>query len=128
MSCKTSKEIISTLESIHGKRSDVRVMGLYEEYFALKMSEDEKVATYYSRVDTLSHEIEDQGEILSDKLKTSRIISGLTSKFGNFRTVWFNIKEDSRTMDTLLAILQLEEDSHSKTERDKSSVGRRRGT
>lgn len=120
LSCKSSKEIIDTLDSIHNKKSDVRVMGLYEEYFALKMSDDEKVASYYSRVDTLAHEIEDQGEKLSDNLKMCRIISGLTANFSNFRTVWFNIKE-GRTMDALLAKLQLEEDSHNKLDREKSS-------
>lgn len=120
LSCKSSQQIIDTLESIHNKKSDVRVMGLYEEYFSLKMSGDEKVASYFSRVDTLAHEIEDQGEKLSDNLKMCRIISGLTPKFSNFRTVWFNIK-DGRTMDTLLAKLQLEEDSHSKAERENSA-------
>lgn len=121
LSSKSSKEIIDTLESIHNKKSDVHVMKLYEDYFALKMLEDETVAMYFTRVDTLAHEIEDQGEKLSDNLKMCRIISGLLPKFSNFRTVWFNIKE-TRTLNTLLSRLQLEEDSHSKTERERTSI------
>lgn len=120
LSCKSSKEIIDTLERIHNKKSDVYLMTLYEDYFALKMIENEKVAAYFSRVETLAHDIEDQGEKLSDNLKMCRIISGLLPKFNNFRTIWFNIKE-GRTMDTLLARLQLEEDSHNKSERENSA-------
>lgn len=120
LSCKSSKEIIDTLESIHNKKSDVYLMTLYEDYFALKMCENEKVTSYFSRVDLLAHEIENVGEKLSDNLKMCRVISGLLPKFSNFRSIWFNMKE-GRTMDTLLARLQLEEDSHNKTEREKST-------
>lgn len=117
LSCKTSKDIMDLLESIHNKKSDVKVMGLYEEYFAMKMTEDEGVAAYVSKVCNLASELEEQGEKLSDNLKLCRIISGLSLKFNNFRTVWYNIKE-CRTMDTLLTKLQLEEDSMNKIERE----------
>lgn len=117
LSCKSSKEIMDLLESIHNKKSDVKVMGLYEEYFAVKMMEDEKVAAYVSKVNNLAHELEEQGEKLTDNLKLCRIISGLSSKFSNFRTVWYNIAE-CRSMDTLLGKLQLEEDSMNKVERE----------
>lgn len=106
LSCKSSKEIMDLLESIHNKKSDVKVMGLYEEYFAVKMLEDEKVAAYVSKVKNLAHELEEQGEKLSDNLRLCRIISGLSSKFSNFRTVLYNITE-CRSLDTLLAKLQL---------------------
>lgn len=117
LDCKSAKGIMDLLESIHQKKSDVRVMTLYEEYFSLKMSDDDTVAAYFSKVRTIASELEDQGEKLSDNLKMCRIVSSLTPKFQHFRTVWYNVKEN-RTMDTLMAQLQLEEDQIRKTERD----------
>lgn len=117
LDCKSAKNIMDVLESIHSKKSDVRIMMLYEEYFGLKMSDDDSVASYYSKVRLIASELEDQGEELSDNLKMCRIVSSLTSKFQHFRTVWYNIKE-CRTMETLLAKLQLEEDQIRKIERD----------
>lgn len=55
---------------------------------------------------------------MSDNIKMCRIIHGLTPKFRNFRTVWFNIKE-CRTLNTMMEKLQLEEDNNNKSECDK---------
>lgn len=117
LDCKSAKSIMDVLEGIHQKKSDVRIMSLYEEYFSLKMNEDESVTAYFSKVRTIASELEDQGEKLTDNLKMCRIVSGLTPKFQHFRTVWYNIKE-CRTMETLLAKLQLEEDQQSKAGRE----------
>lgn len=114
LSCTTAKEIMDKIDTIHQKKSDVRIMTLYEDYFSIRMKEDESVAAYVSKVTTLAAEIEDQGEKLSDNIKMCRIVRGLTGKFKNFRTVWYNIKE-CRTMETLLAKLQLEEDQCNRT-------------
>lgn len=108
LDCKSSNELMGMLESIHQKKSDVRVMMLYEDYFCLRMTEDESVTSHVSKVRQIASELEDQGEKLSDNLKMCRIISSLAPRFQNFRTVWYNIKE-CRTMETLLSKLQLEE-------------------
>lgn len=113
LSCTTSHEVYSKLQNIHDKQSEVKVMCLYEEYFSLKMQEDESVAAYVSKVSSLAAEIEAQGEKLSDNIKMVRIISSLTPKYQNFKTVWYNIKE-GRTLENLMAKLQLEEDQHKK--------------
>ncbi len=54
-------------------------MTLYEEYFSMKMRDDEIVASYVAKVNQLTFEIEQLGEKLSDNLKISRIISNLPS-------------------------------------------------
>ncbi|GLV44730.1 hypothetical protein CBL_20641, partial [Carabus blaptoides fortunei] len=41
LTCMTAKEIYDKLGSIYAKRSEVSVMTLYEEYFALKLVEDD---------------------------------------------------------------------------------------
>lgn len=109
MSCTTSNEVYEKLQNIHDKQSEVKVMCLYEEYFSLKMQEEESVAAYVSKVSSLAAEIEAQGEKLSDNIKMVRIISSLPPKYQNFKTVWYNIKE-GRTIENLMAKLQLEED------------------
>lgn len=110
LTCKTAKEMIDKLSSIFEKNSEIRVMSLYEEYFSIKMREDETVASYTAKVTQLASEIEQQGEKLSDNLKMVRIISSLPPKFNNYKTVWYNTK-DTRTIDTLMSSLQLEEDN-----------------
>ena len=110
VSCKTAKDIVDKFASSYEKNSEIRVMTLYEEYFALKMKEDERIVDYLSKVHRIVDEIEQQEEELSERLKMVRIIGSLSSKFNNFRTVWYNTK-DSRTLDTLASALQLEEDN-----------------
>lgn len=119
LSCQTAAEMMAKIDSVHQVKSDVRVMMLYEEYFSAKMQEDESVASYFSRLSTLACDIESQGEKLSDNIKMCRIIHGLTPKFRNFRTVWFNIKE-CRTLNTMMEKLQLEEDNDNKTQCDEN--------
>lgn len=109
LSCTDSNEVYEKLKKIHDKQSEVKVMCLYEEYFSLKMQEDDTVAAYVSKVSSLAAEIEAQGEKLSDNIKMVRIISSLPPKYQNFKTVWYNIKE-GRTIENLMAKLQLEED------------------
>ena len=87
LSCTTCHEVYSKLRNIHDKQREVKVMCLYEEYFSLKMQEDESVAAYFSEVSSLAPEIEAQGEKLSDNIKMVRIISDSTPKYQNFNTV-----------------------------------------
>lgn len=121
LTCKSAKEVWDKLLAIFEKKSEVSVMTLYEEYFSLKMSETESVAAYVSKVTKLAAEIEEQGEKLSDNIKMSRIISSLTHRFHNFKTVWYNIKE-GRDLTNLLSRLQLEEDQYKKAEKSDDSA------
>lgn len=93
LSCETSKQMYEKIESLHKVKSEVRLMNLYEEYFSRKMNYDESVAEYVPKCSMLAAEIEDQGEKLSDNIKMVRIVSSLTPKFKNFRTVWYNVNE-----------------------------------
>ncbi|KAG5873757.1 hypothetical protein JTB14_008327 [Gonioctena quinquepunctata] len=87
LTCTNAYEIWSKLSSIYEKKSEVSVMNLYKQYFAIKMTEDENVASYVAKVSKLASEIENQGEKLTDNIKMVRIISSLTPKFTNFKTV-----------------------------------------
>lgn len=117
LNCESSKQVYDKIQSLHKTISEVRIMNLYEEYFSLKMGDDESVATYFSRCSMLASEIEDQGEKLTENIKMVRIISSLTPKFKNFRTVWYSIKE-GRELENLLPRLRLEEDQLKKADND----------
>ncbi|GLV36034.1 hypothetical protein CBL_01798 [Carabus blaptoides fortunei] len=80
LTCLTAKEIFDKLGSIYAKRSEVSVMTLYEEYFALKMVEDDSVTTYVSKVMKLAAEIEDQGEKFSYNIKEGCDLNNLLSR------------------------------------------------
>ena len=54
-----------------------------------------------------------------DNIKVVRIISSLTPRFQNFKAVLYNIKE-VRTIEHLMAKLQLEEDQYKKIVKLKS--------
>lgn len=119
--CTTTKQMVDKLSSVYEKNSEIRVMTLYEEYFSLKMQDGETIAGYVSKVNQLASEIEAQGEKLSDKLKMVRIISSLPQKFNNYKTVWYNTKE-TRTIDTMMSSLQLEEDNLSRMSNEECST------
>nr|CAD7463191.1 unnamed protein product [Timema tahoe] len=61
----------------------------------------------------LAAEIGDQGEKLSDNLRMMRIIRGLTQRYQNFKTVWYN-KREGIDLNSLLACLRQEEDPQNK--------------
>ncbi|KAG5863295.1 hypothetical protein JTB14_034896 [Gonioctena quinquepunctata] len=115
LTCTNAYEIWSKLSSIYQKKSGVSVMNPYEEYFAIKITEDENEASYVAKVSKLASEIENQGEKLTDNIKMVRTISSLTPKFKNFKTIWYN-NEEGRNLDNLLARLQLEEDQITKAD------------
>uniref|UniRef100_A0A1Y1M571 Integrase catalytic domain-containing protein n=1 Tax=Photinus pyralis TaxID=7054 RepID=A0A1Y1M571_PHOPY len=121
LTCTTAKEMIDKLGSIYEKNSEIRVMTLYEEYFSLKMKDEESIANYVAKVNQLASEIEQQGEKLSDRLKMVRVISSLPARFNNYKTVWYNTKE-TRTLDTLLSSLQLEEENLNRLDVEASST------
>ncbi|XP_036320832.1 uncharacterized protein LOC118735278 [Rhagoletis pomonella] len=110
LTCKTFKETMEKIRSIYEKNSDIRAMTLYEEFFTVKMRDDESVASYVARINQLASEIEQQNEKLSDRLKMTRIITGLTSNFNYYKTAWYNTKE-YRTINELMSSLQLEEEN-----------------
>lgn len=122
VSCQSAKEIVDKFANAYEKNSEIRVMTLYEDYFALKMKEDDKIIDYISKVNRIADEIEQQGEKLSEKLKMFRIIGSLSSKINNYKTVWYNTK-DSRTLDTLMSALQLEEEHLNRNQgQDEASI------
>lgn len=122
LECTTAKELWTKILTLHEKRSEVSVLNLYEEYFALKMEEGESVSAYVSKVSKIAAEIESQGEKLSDNIKMVRIVSSLTPRFKNFRTVWYNIKE-GRDLTNLLVRLKLEEDQLNSVEKSEAAEG-----
>ncbi|KAG5899818.1 hypothetical protein JTB14_010257 [Gonioctena quinquepunctata] len=79
------------------------------------MIEDQSVASYVTKVSKLASEIENQGEKLSDNIEMVSIISSVTPKFKNFKTVWCNIKE-GRNINDLFARFQSEEDQITKAD------------
>lgn len=78
------------------------------------------VAGMVSRAMKLAAEIEDQGEILSDNIKMARVVRSLMSRYKNFKTVWYNMKEGCE-LNHLLAKLKLEEDQMNKTSESETS-------
>ncbi|GLV37513.1 hypothetical protein CBL_20327 [Carabus blaptoides fortunei] len=88
-------------------------MTLYEEYFTLKMVENDSVTTCVPKVTKLAAEIEDQGEKLSNNIKMPRIINSLLPRFQNLKTVWYKIKEGP-DLNNLLSRLRQEEDQLNK--------------
>ena len=92
LTSETANKKNDKLESIYEKNSEIRVMNLYEEYFSIKMSENETIANYVSKVISLASDIESQGEKLSNKLKMVRIISSLPPKYNHYKTVWYKQK------------------------------------
>lgn len=85
------------------------------------MKDTDTVATHVSRVMKLAAEIENQGEILSDNIEMARVVSSLTSRYKNFKTVWY--MKEGRELNNLLARLKLEEDQINKTSETETTGG-----
>lgn len=122
LQCKSSKEIWDRLSSVHEQRSTACRIVTQRDFFELTMQQDEKVHDYISRCEYLYGVMKDIGvKGCDESMLVGKIVSGLSSKFLSFMSIWASLDESSQTLNNLIPRLLAEESLVQKFNKSKPS-------
>lgn len=107
--CQTANDIWSKLHTVFEQKSDGASHLLHQKFFEIKFQEGEDVATFISRVESLTTAIKEIGEEVSEKMVVTKIITCLPECYRHFPSAWESVAEDQRTLNNLTARLLTEE-------------------
>jgi hypothetical protein len=73
----TAKEMMDTLETKYGCRSDTQIQLLLDKFNNIKMNEDTVVGDYVNQLELIAKELTDVGHTLSNKMQVTVVLNGL---------------------------------------------------
>lgn len=120
--CTSSFQMTAKLETLFGKKSDVTIEGMREEFFSFKYDENQSVVDNCLRVQQLADNLKAEGDEIKEGWIMTRTLSMLPPKLRHFRTSWDCTTAADKNLTALVEKLQLEEDRLNKnTEGDESN-------
>ena len=81
---ETSKEIYDKLVELFSVSTAREVISLRKELYKLRISKEEGIASYFMRIFEIKDQLQDLGEIISDKEMTTIVVNALPEEWGNF--------------------------------------------
>ena len=110
--CNSAREIWQKLLSIYEQSSSQRLDRTLEQFFSAKVSDNEELVQYISRLQLTFREVNEElqkhnANALPDIVLMSRIMSTLPSEFFEFKSVWESIPLTERSVDLLIERIRL---------------------
>ena len=65
-------------------------ISLRQELYRMKMSKEEGIASYFMKIYEIKDQLQDLGEVMSDREMTRVVLNALTEEWGNFMLRQFN--------------------------------------
>lgn len=118
---KMAKEILSALEQKYGGKYDTYVQLLLDKFNGLTMSEYSSVVDHVNHMALIAKDLSVAGNTISDKMQVSTILNSLPPSWDSVVTA-INCSGQVLTMDTLPAILALEEERKKRRKRSNLMV------
>ena len=87
INCETSFEMWTQLQAYHDKHSDECTIALQEKYFSCKLG-GESIAIYISTLQKLYKQLNDLGEMISEKSLIAKIRCGLPPSYDPLMLAW----------------------------------------
>ena len=81
---KTSKEIYDKLVEFYSVSIVGEVISLSPQLYKLKMSREDGIASYFMRISEIRDQLQDLGEVMSDREMTTVVLNALPEEWGNF--------------------------------------------
>jgi len=88
----TSKEIYDKLAELFSIITTREVISLRQEFYKLKISK-EGIASYFMRISEIRDQLQDLGEVMSNKEMTTIVLNALPEEWGNFTSSIYGKKE-----------------------------------
>lgn len=108
--CTSAYSMLSKLDTLYGKKSDVSIEGLQRQFFGYKYNESKSVIENCMQIQQLADSLEAEGEQMKETWIMQRILGILPPKLHHFRTVWDNVSGVEKSLSNLFDRLRLEED------------------
>jgi len=97
------------LSSIHEQKSAANKLTLMTKFHEYKMSSNDSVAQYVTKVENMARQLKDVGEELSHVMIMAKILGTLPQRFGPLITAWDSVSENNQTLNNLIERLLTEE-------------------
>ena len=121
LSCNTSKEMWSRLQTVHEQKSVTHKLLLSERFHSYKMSPTDSVTEHVSKVENMARQLLDLGENIPDVVVLSKVLASLPSKYRSFRTSWNNLEPSRQTIEYLQERL-IEEEMSLEADNEETAV------
>lgn len=108
-SCNTANEMWTRLESVYEKKSKATIHFTTQKFFNFTKDQDDDIATFISKLQTVVKQMRDLGEKVSDSMVMTKILNALPDELNHFPSAWESTTEDLQTIDNLTARLVMEE-------------------
>jgi len=79
-----SKEIYDKLVELFSVSTTGEIISLRQELHKLKISKEEEIASYLTKISEIRNQLQDLGEIMSDKEMTIVVLNALQEEWSNF--------------------------------------------
>ena len=80
---ETSKEIYDKLVDLYFVSTVGEVISLRKELYKLNMSREVGIASYFMRISEIRDQLQDLGEVMSDRELTIVVLNALPEEWGN---------------------------------------------
>lgn len=98
---KTAKQMLDKLDALHSTKTEASKVSLLQEFYALRMSSQETVMQFISRVESHVRQLTDAKKTIGDDERIAVILSGLPSKFYTTITMFKLRIDEKRTVTQL---------------------------
>lgn len=114
--CTSAYGMLSKLDTLYGKKSDVSVEGLQRQFFGYKYNDKKTAIENCIQIQEYADSLSAEGEEIKESWIMQRILGILPPKLHHFRTAWDNVSATERTLSNLFDRLRLEEDRLNESE------------
>lgn len=108
MMCTTSKEMYSKLQTIFEKDSEQQKCLLLQEFYSYQYK-SKSVLDNVSKIQNIACRLTSLKQNIDNTMVITKIMGILPSEFGHFSSAWDSMESKSKTVETLIARLQMEE-------------------
>lgn len=84
------------------------VISLRQGLYKLKMTKEDGIASYFMRISEIRDQLQDLGEVMSDREMTTVVLNALPEEWGNFTSSIYRKKEATPLQD-LWSLCKIEE-------------------
>ena len=117
--CNSAYKMLTKLETLYGKKSDLTVEGLQRLFFGYKYNGNKSAVENCLTIMQYAEDLEAEGETVKENWIMNRILGMLPPKLHHFRTAWDNVSPSDKNLNKLIERLRLEEDKLNETEKSK---------
>lgn len=121
ITCETAKQIWDNLKNMYDQKSAHSKLLLRQKFHECRMNSNETVIEFVTRIQSLTSQLKDVGEVISDIDVMAKILGTLPSKYSTLVTAWDSMPYENQNIGTLLQRL-IKEETKIKTEDEQTDA------